>query len=79
MRERRDDDVILTMTNFLQITLLPTERLIFTLYDNSANILKLIMIFFINLSLITKDKNNYNIHDEFIKHANAEVAVSTIV
>ena len=37
MRERRDDDVILTMTNFFQITLLPTERLIFTLSDNLAN------------------------------------------
>ena len=60
MRERRDDDVILTMTNFFQITLLPTERLIFTLSDNLANILKLIMIFFINLSLITKVKINYN-------------------
>ena len=45
MRERREDDVILTMTNFFQITLLPTERLIFTISDNLANILKLITHF----------------------------------
>ena len=51
MRELREDDVILTMTNFIQITLLPTERLIFTFYDNLANTFNTVnMSFIINFS-----------------------------
>ena len=68
MRERHEDDVIQTMTNFFQITILPTERLIFTIYDNSANILIIIMNFLEILVELRKKLKMMILKCKFILH-----------